>query len=378
MRCPRPGKSSDAFNASMGSTFGGAPPGASRRRKWCRRRHRRRARSGSRARRRGTARRALEPAARPWRPRRARRRTRHGAVRDRRRVPAGARVRRASGSTGHTIRRRDSRARRSRGNGGRRRLLIRSASDQRTPGEPRDERSSVPSGATPPRAATSARACERSPATCALVRPGHAGRPHRARTIGVGEQVGDGVGDPAFIATVDEDARLAVDERFARAARVAHDHGLGTGRRLDEHVAPSLHLEPTQARAAGHREDVAEGVVAGQILLGDLAGEDDRAGGRIGRERLGAWPRRVRRRRSPVSPRARGARTASIPRINTSWPLRATSRLTQTTSGRSPSPCRSRRSAVGEVGAEGRRGRRPGRAPTRARGGARPCARCGR
>ena len=48
-------------------------------------------------------------------------------------------------------------------------------------------------------------------------------------------------------------------------------------------------------------------------------------------------------------------RIRGIPRINTSWPLRATSLLTHTTSGRSPTPSRSRRSAVGRSGRNARR-----------------------
>ena len=107
---------------------------------------------------------------------------------------------------------------------------------------------------------------------------------------------------------------------------------------------------PAEARAARHREHVAQRVVARKILLGHLAREEHRPGRRIVGERPQASPRTGRRPRSPAPRRAPARGSVGIPRISTSWPLRATSRLTHTTSGRSPIPSRSRRSAVGRSG----------------------------
>ena len=63
------------------------------------------------------------------------------------------------------------------------------------------------------------------------------------------------------------------------------------------------------------------------------------------REPVQRRPVRARRRRSPARRPAPVARIAGSARISMSWPLRGTSRDTQTTTGRSPRPYRARISA---------------------------------
>ena len=129
------------------------------------------------------------------------------------------------------------------------------------------------------------------------------------------------------------------DDRLARAAGIAHDDRTPARRRLDEDVAPALDLQAPQARAARHREHVAHRVVARE-------GPPRRPGRRSTTESAGAHRGqraqlllvRARRPRSPAPRPGTRRRIAAIPRISTSWPLRATSRLTQTTSGRSADP----------------------------------------
>ena len=198
--------------------------------------------------------------------------------------------------------------------------------------------------------------------------------PHPPSQVRVPEQAGHRVAHLARAPAVHQEARLAVHERLARAARVPHHHRPGARGGLDEDVAPALDLQPTQPRPAGHREHVSHRVVAGKVLLRDLAAEEHRV------------RRRARRRVRAASPRtalpptiisaAPGTRrcTSAMLLISMSWPLRATSRLTHTTSGRSPIPWRCRRSAVSRSGRKtvevGARVEHAHRHPSRAR----PCA----
>ena len=99
---------------------------------------------------------------------------------------------------------------------------------------------------------------------------------------------------------------------LARAAGVPDDHRAPARGGLDEDVAPALDLEAGEPGPARHREDVAHGVVAGQVLLGNLAGEVDRALAAPRPPASGADPRRDRRRRSAGSRPARAARIDGI------------------------------------------------------------------
>ncbi len=110
------------------------------------------------------------------------------------------------------------------------------------------------------------RAARRSAPTCAPPPPRHA-RPcpsGRAR-CGVAEDPSDGIAHLGDVGPVDQEARLAVHERLARAARVPDDDRSSACRRLQEHDAPPLDLEPAEPVAARHREDVADRVVARQL-----------------------------------------------------------------------------------------------------------------
>ena len=203
----------------------------------------------------------------------------------------------------------------------------------------------------PPRSARP-RAGSRSAATCGHAAPAR-GRPRPSPRPARGLRAGwrRRRRPLARAATVHQDAGLAVDQRLARATRVADHHGPPAGRGLDEHVAPPFDLEPPQARAARHREHVTERVVPRQVVLRDLPGEDHRVA-EAPRRATGAGPRRARRRRSRGSPRATRSRIAGSASINVSCPLRFTSRLTHTTTGRSSEPVRGAEVLGHEVGME--------------------------
>ena len=104
--------------------------------------------------------------------------------------------------------------------------------------------------------------------------------PIRRASSGSSSRVATASATSPTVVPVHEDAGLAVHQRLAGAARVAHDHRPRAGGGLDEHVAPALHLEAAEPGAARHREHVAHRVVAREVLLGHLPGEDDRTGRR--------------------------------------------------------------------------------------------------
>src|SRR5262249_42342427 len=83
---------------------------------------------------------------------------------------------------------------------------------------------------------------------------------------------------------VDEQTGLPVHERLAGASRVPHDDGAPTRRSLHEDVPPPFDLETRPTRPTRHREDVTHRVVAREIVLADLAREQDRAARGSGRE----------------------------------------------------------------------------------------------
>ena len=111
------------------------------------------------------------------------------------------------------------------------------------------------------------------------------GGPHGRARSGSASRSPTASATAATRAPVHEEPRLTVHEGFARPARIADHDGLAAGGGLDEDVPPALHLEPAQPRAARHREHVAGGVVPRQVVLGDLPGERDRPGRKIGGHR---------------------------------------------------------------------------------------------
>ena len=131
-------------------------------------------------------------------------------------------------------------------------------------------------------------------------------------------------------------ARSLRGRGLREAAGVADDHRTTTRGRLDEDVPPALHLESGEAGPARHREDVSDGVVAGQVLFGHLAHERDRARRRVLRERPegrlegpGADDQQPRLRHPSLDRAHRSDQAASCP-------FRRTSRLTQTIAGGRP------------------------------------------
>ena len=218
--------------------------------------------------------------------------------------------------------------------------------DARVPPTPeRTERSVL----ARPLPGASPRACRRSRARCGRGAPARGPPPHRRGALGVGQQRRDRVRDRPPRPCRRPGCRSRRPRAPPGAAGVPDDDGPPARGRLDEHVAPPFHLHTGQARAARHREHVAR--------ARSSEGDRPRAPGRerprsrrsLGRERPEAGPRTVRRPRSPASRRGPDGGYA-MPRISTSCPLRATSRLTQTTTGRSPTPRRSRRSPSGDRG----------------------------
>ena len=156
------------------------------------------------------------------------------------------------------------------------------------------------------RSATRGHVCSRSTrARPVLPEPTRVGR--------ILQQVATRVGHPLHVRAVDEEPRLSVYQRLARAAGVADDDRAPAGGGLDEDVAPPLHLETGQAGPARHREDVADRVVAREVLLGHLAGERHRPVGRPLGERPELRLVRARRRRSTTRPRGRGAGSRASP-----------------------------------------------------------------
>src|SRR5205814_40342 len=65
-----------------------------------------------------------------------------------------------------------------------------------------------------------------------------------------------------------------------RSPRPPGHHRLAAGRGLQKHDPEPLDLQPSEPASTGHGEDVARRVVPGQFLVGHLAREHHRAGGR--------------------------------------------------------------------------------------------------
>ena len=118
----------------------------------------------------------------------------------------------------------------------------------------------------------------------------------------------------------------AVDDGLGGAARVAGDLRHAARRRLDEHDAEALLLEPAPPVAAQHREHVGAAV---QRAAGRRCGTRPRkrtgASSSVG-QRGAAGARRGRRRRSPAPGRGGAGAASAAARMATSKPLRGTSR----------------------------------------------------
>ena len=130
------------------------------------------------------------------------------------------------------------------------------------------------------------RAVPRSRARCATRSHPRAARlPHRRGAHGIAEQGRDGVRDRVRRRRRRRGCPVSPSTSASRApARIAHHHRASARGGLDEHVPPALDLEPAEPRPARHREHVADRVVPGQIVLGDLSGEDHRSFGSVARE----------------------------------------------------------------------------------------------
>ena len=160
--------------------------------------------------------------------------------------------------------------------------------------------------------------------------------PMAAARVRVGEQAGEGVGERRRRSRPSTTWPVApVLHGLRRAAGVAGHHRQAGRRRLQADDAEPLDVQPAAAGAARHREDVAGGVVGGQLGRRHRAGEhhvlgDPAAGGepRAAARRSGPPPTSSSRVRAPAPGRRGRAR------ISASWPLRGTSRDTQATTGR--------------------------------------------
>ena len=110
------------------------------------------------------------------------------------------------------------------------------------------------------------------------------GDSHLAATSVVGEQRGErvdhGVDGPAGARVADDDAGLAVGDRFGRSPAVAGDLRHAASSRFDEDDAEALLLEPAPPVAACHGHHVAHGEHIGQVVVADPA---EKGGRRIGR-----------------------------------------------------------------------------------------------
>ncbi len=138
------------------------------------------------------------------------------------------------------------------------------------------------------------------------------------------------------VAAADHVAGLAVQDRVGGAARVAADDRQAGRGGLEVDDAEALDVEAAAPGPARHREDVARGVVRGQLGLRDRAGEVDGGSqpGPFGQLLAGLLPY------GPAPTISRDASgtwlmTSGQARSSVSWPLRRTRRETQTTTGRS-------------------------------------------
>ena len=285
-----------------------------------------------------------------------------------------------TGSTGRTSRRRRSPARRSSGHRRDRRSAAAPCPDPCAPGYPRTRAApgSDSAGGAP---GATARGVRRSAATCGRARPARdppapiararSGSPSRSATASA---------TALDVGAVDEQAGLAVDERLARAAGVAHHH------RACAHAAASMNTlpQPSTSRPgepgpARHREHVARRRSnAGRSSSDTCPREDDRIRGRGVRQLA---QRRLVRDRRPRS-------AAPRPGTRRSNALHPADQHVLTLARHQPAHAHDQRTVADPVSrpqvrrSPGRDGtlrrRRPGTAPRPARAWARPCARCAR
>ena len=334
-RCPSPGKISDRVSACADRPQADARPGGGAPRTTCRRRRRRRARPVScRTWGRPDGRAGLRP------PRRsaATPATGEGAGGDVRLDTQGREALAAPVGVGRHegMAVRDSGAPRHDAHDPRVPPVRRPGNDARSRRRPR--------AATPPGA-------RRSPATRDRARRApRPAAPIAPRAGGVGEQAGDRVGDPS---DVGPSTSMPVSPS-TRASRAPPESPTTTGR---PHAAASMNTlpqpstsRPPEAVAAGHREHVAGRVVAGQVLLGDLAGEHDRPGRRLGGQpfQRGQVGPAADDQQDRLGYPARGSSASPGSTRPAPCGRRAGSRRRR--AGRSPTPWRSRRSAVGRSG----------------------------
>ena len=124
-------------------------------------------------------------------------------------------------------------------------------------------------------------------------------RPSRAARSGSASRPATASATASTDRAVDDVPGHAVEHRVRRAAGAAGDDGQPGRRRLEEHDAEALDLEAGAAGAARHREDVARGVVGGQLLPRHRAGEHDVVGDAVlGGAAAAAAARPGRRRRA--------------------------------------------------------------------------------
>ena len=141
--------------------------------------------------------------------------------------------------------------------------------------------------------------------------------------------------DTADVPAVDHVAGLALEDRVGGAAGVAADDREAGRRGLEVDDAQAFDVEAAAPGAAGHREDVARGVVGREFRLRDPAGEEH-GGSQSGPFDQMFQVLAVRTRADDEQRRVRDClMTSGQARMSVSWPLRRTSRETQTTTRRS-------------------------------------------
>ena len=105
--------------------------------------------------------------------------------------------------------------------------------------------------------------------------PGAALFAHGPGRLGVGEQGDEAVRQGRHVPAADHVAGLALEDRVGGAAGVAADDREAGRRGLEVDDAQALDVEAAAPGAAGHREDVARGVMGREFRLRDRAGEVD-------------------------------------------------------------------------------------------------------